>query len=221
MCGQITIREYQQKIDDINAKLDQKKRIYFPYPLKKSSEVDFQCLVSLNRQMLMDRLRQLIRVSKENRHFSLFYLEYNKDLSPSIHLPYLLSKRQMKKRFFHSQMTFGNVGSRLSTDELNDFNTYLTLKNVNQYTDTTTSLTRVPKPVKDLQIVDLITILQNRTDGESIFRSVLESSFEADRTIRVSIICLWIIVYGSKGIWSILYGSYYMKNSKLFLFSIR
>ena len=210
LSGKITIREYQQKIDEINIKLDQKKRIFFPYPLKKSSEADFQCLVSLNRRLLMDRLRQLIRVSKANRHFSIFYMEYNKDLAASTHLPFLLSKRQMKRRFLHSQSTFGNVGSRLSTDDLNSFNTYLTLENVDQYADITTSLTRVPKSVKDLQIVDLIKILKNRTDGESIFRSVVESCFEVDRTIRVSIICLWIIVYGSKKhmvhtIWIILY----------------
>ena len=205
LCGKINVREYRQELDAINLKLDQKKRVNFPFPRKNTSLMDFNHLVSMDRQTLVDRLRQIIRISKENRHFSLFYMDLNEDLNSSNRLPYMLSKRQMRKRFLHSQQTFGHNGSRIPKDDLDSFNKYITLANLDEYSDTSTSLTRVPKPAKDLKVIDLVTVLRNRSDGESIFRSILESSFEADKSLRVSVYNMFYVIWS---IYNVIYSIY-------------
>ena len=166
--------------------------------------MDFNHLASMNRQTLVDKLKQIIRISKEHRHFSLFYLDHNSDLNSSI-LPFMLSKKQMRKRFLHTQQTFGYNGSRIPKDDFDSFNKYITLANLDEYSDTTTGLTKVPKPVKDLKVVDLITILRNRSDGESIFRCVLESSFEADKSLRVSVYNMFYVIWS---IYNVVYRIY-------------
>lgn len=187
LCGRLNAKQYVTEIEAINAKLDKGKKTNFPYPRKNQCEADFQTLVGMNRQLLIDRIRQLIKVSKQHRHFSPFYLEANHELTSSTDIPYMLSKRQMKKRFYHLQSTV-EKNSKLSKEDLAGFDNYLNLSNLDKFSDKTTNLTNVPHQVRSLKICDLIEVFKSRPDGESLLRAVFEASLETDRTLRVSVI---------------------------------
>ena len=187
LCGRLNTKQYVTEIEAINAKLNEGKKINFPYPRKTQCEADFKTLVGMNRQLLVDRIRQLIKVSKQHRHFSPFYLEANHELTSSTDIPYMLSKRQMKKRFYHLQSTV-EKNSKLSKEDLAGFDNYLNLSNLDKFSDKTTNLTNVPHQVRSLKICDLIEVFKSRPDGESLLRAVFEASLETDRTLRVSVI---------------------------------
>ena len=139
----------------------------------------------MHHQQLLDRCRQIIKVSKQHRHFSMILLEYTTEVPSDNRVPFMLSKRQNRRRFIHSEKTFDKV-SRLSDEHLSQLSNYLTLKNLGVHADYTTSLTEVPTAVKNLRVCDITKVLEERSDGEDIFRSLLECSLEADRSLRVS-----------------------------------
>ena len=131
----------------------------------------------------MDRVKQLIRVGKMHRHFAPFYLEPGSSKSYDRNLPFLLSKKQIKNRHNYSKKSL--KGSLWLKENLDEISNHLTLKNIAKFS-VKSPLTRIPKVVRDIEIIDLIKIFNARDDGESCLRVTMKSVYEADRSLRVS-----------------------------------
>ena len=103
-------------------------------------------------------------------------------------VPFLLSKRQNKLRFNKTARATGSL-VKLNDSDLQSFDTYVTLGNIDEYSDRSCPTVKVPKCIQDQRSLDLVAVLRQRKDGESVLRQVLLASFEADVQCRVSLIC--------------------------------
>ena len=183
LCGRISCKTFVTKIEEMNQKIESGKKVMFPYPKRLQAGSDFDMLVDLNMQTLMDRVKQLVKIGKQHRHFSPWYLEPSSSKSDGRDIPFMLSKKQIKNRFTYSKKTLN--GSLWTKENLDGLSNHLTLENIEKFS-VKTPLTKIPNALRDIEILDLINIFKARNDGESCQRAAMKASYETDRSLRVS-----------------------------------